>query len=85
MSSPAGLGGINDQFASDLVKLTVTLEEESGTRTVNLVVKAALQSLAAWTNVIFGTIQQSHNMASYPGRRLCHMWGKSQSKQAFKK
>jgi len=49
-----GLGGINDQFASDLVKIVVTVEEEGKLRNLHLVVKGALQSASAWGSVIFG-------------------------------
>ena len=43
-----GLGGINDQFASDLGKIVVTVEEDGGKlRKFHLVAKSALQSSAA--------------------------------------
>ena len=53
VTSPVGLGGINDQFASDLGKIVVTFEEygpqpdELKIRKLHLVVKSALQSSAA--------------------------------------
>jgi hypothetical protein len=45
VNDPEGLGGINDNFASDLSKIVVTMEEEEGgkLRKLHLVVKAALQ------------------------------------------
>jgi len=49
-----GLGGINDNYASDLSKIVVTVEEGGKQRKLHLVVKAALQSASAWASVIFG-------------------------------
>ena len=48
VTSPKGLGGINDQFASDLGKIVVTVEEDGGKlKKLHLVVKSALQTAAA--------------------------------------
>ena len=43
MNNPEGLGGINDQYASELRKIVVTVEEGGKVRKLHLVVKAALQ------------------------------------------
>ena len=48
VTKPVGLGGINDQFASDLGKIVVTVEEDGEKlRKLHLVVKSALQSATA--------------------------------------
>ena len=54
VQAPEGLGGINDQYASELKKIIVTVEEDGQPRKLHLVVKAALQSNTAWLNVILG-------------------------------
>ena len=54
VQAPEGLGGINDQYASDLAKIVVTVEEDGKSHKLHLVAKAALQSKAAWASVIFG-------------------------------
>ena len=54
VQAPEGLGGINDQYASDLAKIVATVEEDGKPRKLHLVVKSALQSKAAWGSVIFG-------------------------------
>ena len=50
---PEGLGGLI-QYASDLSKIVVTVEDGGKEQKLHLVIKAALQSAAAWANVIFG-------------------------------
>ena len=55
VQAPEGLGGVNDQYGSDLSKIIATVEEDGKPRKLHLVVKAALQSKAAWFNVILGT------------------------------
>jgi hypothetical protein len=54
VNDPEGLGGINDNFASDLRKIVVTVEDGGKPRKLHLVVKGALQSASAWGSVIFG-------------------------------
>ena len=54
VQDPEGLGGINDNYASDLRKIVVTVEEEGKLRKLHLAVKGALQSTSAWGSVIFG-------------------------------
>jgi len=54
VNNPEGLGGINDQYASELRKIVVTVEEGGKVRKLHLVVKAALQQASAWGSVIFG-------------------------------
>ena len=49
-----GLCGPNDNFASDLRKIVVTVEENGQRRTLHLIVKGALDNAAAWSSVIFG-------------------------------
>jgi len=51
VEDPEVLGGINDNYASDLRKIVVTVE---GDKKRYLVIKAALQTAAAWGNVILG-------------------------------
>ena len=55
VQAPEGLGGVNDQYGSDLAKIIVTVEEDGKPRKLHLVVKAALQSTAAWFNIILGS------------------------------
>ena len=48
VTNPKGLGGINDQFASDLGKIVVTVKEDGkNLKKLHLVVKSALQSATA--------------------------------------
>ena len=70
VSSPAGLGGMNDQYASELLQLTLTVEEGGATRQLNIVVKAALQSFAAWGSVVFGNNSQFRQQTSTNKRKL---------------
>ena len=54
VQAPEGLGGVNDQYASDLAKIVLTIEEDGRPRKLHLVAKTALQSTAAWGTVILG-------------------------------
>jgi len=55
ITHPESLDDTNIQFASELSKIVVTIQEEDGNhRTLHLVVKEALQSSSAWSSVIFG-------------------------------
>lgn len=54
VQDPELLGGINDQYASELRKIVVTVEVDGKIQKKHLVVKAALQSAVTWGNVIFG-------------------------------
>ena len=54
VQDPEGLGIINDQYGSELTKMEVTMEEDGKPHKLHLVIKAALQSKAAWGSVIFG-------------------------------
>ena len=54
VQAPEGLGGVNDQYASELAKIMVTVEEDGKPRKLHLVVKSALQSKAAWGSIILG-------------------------------
>ena len=54
VQDPKSLGGINDNYASDLTKIVLTVEEDGKPRKLHLVVKAALQSASAWGSVIMG-------------------------------
>ena len=55
VQAPESLGGVNDQYGSDLAKIIVTVEEDGKPRKLHLIVKSALQSKAAWFNVILGS------------------------------
>jgi len=50
---PEELGGINNNYGSDLRKLEVAVEEEGKPRDLQLVAKSALQSWSAWGSVWF--------------------------------
>ena len=54
VSSPEGLGGINDGYASDLKKIVVTFEDGGKSKTLHLVAKAALDSFMSWISVLTG-------------------------------
>ena len=41
VQAPEGLGGVNDQYGSDLSKIIATVEEDGKPRKLHLVVKAA--------------------------------------------
>ena len=56
VQNPMGLGGMNDQYGSELTKIVVTMEEDGKTKRLHLVVKASLQSTDAWGAVIFGLL-----------------------------
>ena len=56
VQNPMGLGGMNDQYGSELTKIVVTMEEDGKTKRLRLVVKASLQSTDAWGAVIFGLL-----------------------------
>ena len=52
---PQGLGGINDQYGSELTKIDVTVEEDGIPRVLHLIIKEALQSKVAWSSIILNT------------------------------
>jgi len=56
VQEPAGLGGINDSYASDLSKIVVTVEEDGKpNKKLHLVAKGALQTGGlAWGSVLLG-------------------------------
>ena len=54
VQNPESLGGINANYASDITKIVVTVEEDGRPRKLHLVAKAALQSASAWGSVILG-------------------------------
>ena len=39
VQNPMGLGGMNDQYGSELTKIVVTMEEDGKTKNLHLVVK----------------------------------------------
>ena len=56
VQNPMGLGGMNDQYGSELSKIVVTMEEDGKTEKLHLVIKASLQSIDAWGAVLSGIL-----------------------------